>query len=177
MRCQELGPPAGLIPPQPKGEDTARPPPPFRFYQPDFRQQKKATYIGGRERTPTQLVVSSPSLCALTPTPTNSCSAGSQGQAGPRGPQGPPGAAAVDLADLVSRVKDSVVKVKDPMLSWWTVGTGFFVAPSCSIVTARHVVEEVDSDRIARNLSVELQSGQVVAVTVRYDLAARPRII
>ena len=81
------------------------------------------------------------------------------------------------MADLVSRVKDSVVKVKDPMLSWWTVGTGFFVAPSCSIVTARHVVEEVDSDRIARNLSVELQSGQVVAVTVRYDLEAKDLVV
>ena len=103
-------------------------------------------------------------------------SAGPQGQVGPRGPQGPSGApgAAVDFADLVSRVKDSVVKVKNPSLSsQFTVGTGFFVAPSCSIVTARHVVQEADSTRIAGNLAIELQSGQVVGVTVGYELEAK----
>ena len=104
-------------------------------------------------------------------------SAGPQGQVGPSGPQGPPGAAATDFADVVSRVKDSVVKVKSPSLSWWTAGTGFFVAPSCSIVTSRHIVEELDSTRIAPNLNIELQNGQVVRVTVAYDLEAKDLVV
>ena len=106
-------------------------------------------------------------------------SAGPQGQVGPGGPQGPPGAAAAatDFADVVSRVKDSVVKVKSPSFSWWTAGTGFFVAPSCSIVTSRHIVEESGSTRIAPNLNVELQNGQVVRVTVAYDLEAKDLVV
>ncbi len=78
---------------------------------------------------------------------------------------------------MVSRVKDSVVKIKDPDIPSWTSGTGFFIAPSCSIVTARHTVEEFDSARIARNLNVELQSGQVVRVNVDYDLEAKDLVV
>ena len=101
---------------------------------------------------------------------------GARGSAGPQGQVGPSGPA-VDLADLVSRVKDSVVKVKSPRLSWSTAGTGFFVAPSCSIATSRHVVEELDGGTIAPNLNVELQSGQVVRVTVAYDLQAKDLVL
>ena len=69
------------------------------------------------------------------------------------------------------------MKIKDPVITSWTIGTGFFVAPSCSIVTTRHTVEELNSDRIAGNLTVELQSGQVVRVTVDYDLEAVDLIV
>ena len=106
---------------------------------------------------------------------------GPQGVQGPQGPQGPvgpigPGASA-DFADLVANVKDSVVKIKDPEVTTFTNGTGFFIAPSCSIVTARHVVEELDSDRLLSNLIVELQDGQVMRVTVSYDLKAKDLVV
>ena len=48
-------------------------------------------------------------------------------------------------------------KSKYPGVTTFTNGTGFVSAPSCSIVTARHVVEELDSDRLMRNLIDELQ--------------------
>ena len=87
-----------------------------------------------------------------------------------------PGASA-DFADLVASVQDSVVKIKDPEFTQWTIGTGFFVAPSCSIVTTRHILEERDSDTLLSNLIVELQDGQVVRVTVSYDLKAKDLIV
>ncbi len=103
---------------------------------------------------------------------------GRQGPTGAQGPVGPPGpGASADFADLVASVKDSVVKIKHPELATFTRGTGFFVAPSCSIVTARHTVEELDSDRLMSNLIVELQDGQVVRVTVSYDLKAKDLIV
>ena len=112
---------------------------------------------------------------------------GDSGLTGERGRQGPTGAqgltgpigpgASADFADLVASIKDSVVKIKDPDLTTWTRGTGFFIAPSCSIVTARHVLEELDSDRLMSNLIVELQDGQVVRVTVSYDLKAKDLVV
>ena len=112
---------------------------------------------------------------------------GDSGLTGERGRQGPTGAqgltgpigpgASADFADLVASIKDSVVKIKDPEITTWTSGTGFFIAPSCSIVTARHVVEELDSDRLMSNLIVELQDGQVVRVTVSYDLKAKDLVV
>lgn len=101
---------------------------------------------------------------------------GARGPQGAQGPQGPVGASA-DFAGLVASVRDSVVKIKDPVATTFTRGTGFFIAPSCSIVTARHTVEELTSDKVARNLNVELQSGQVVRVTVDYDLEAKDLIV
>ena len=95
-----------------------------------------------------------------------------KGQLGPVGP-----GASADFADLVASVKDSVVKIKDPEVTTFTTGTGFFIAPSCSIVTARHVVEERDSDRLMSNLIAELQDGQVVRVSVSYDLKAKDLIV
>ena len=69
------------------------------------------------------------------------------------------------------------MKIKHPEITTWTSGTGFFIAPSCSIVTARHNVEELDSDRLMSNLIVELQDGQVVRVTVSYDLKAKDLVV
>ena len=112
---------------------------------------------------------------------------GDRGLTGERGRQGPTGAqgltgpigpgASADFADLVASVKDSVVKIKHPEVTTFTSGTGFFVAPSCSVVTARHVVEELDSDRLLSNLIIELQDGQVVRVTVSYDLKAKDLVV
>ena len=103
---------------------------------------------------------------------------GRQGPTGAQGPVGPPGpGASADFAALVASVKDNVVKIKHPEITTWTSGTGFFVAPSCSIVTARHTVEELDSDRLMSNLIVELQDGQVVRVTVSYDLKAKDLVV
>ena len=103
---------------------------------------------------------------------------GAQGAQGPQGPVGPPGpGASADFADLVASVQDSVVMIKDPEFTTFTNGTGFFVAPSCSIVTARHTVEELDSGRLLSNLIVELQDGQVVRVTVSYDLKAKDLVV
>ena len=64
---------------------------------------------------------------------------GATGSPGARGPQGPAGEPP-NLANLADRVYDSVVEVSS---GEWR-GTGFFVAPSCSIVTARHIVEVGD---------------------------------
>ena len=69
-----------------------------------------------------------------------------------------------------------MVKIKDPEFTTFTSGTGFFIAPSCSIVTARHVVEN-DSGNVMSNLIVELQDGQVVRVNVSYDLEAKDLVV
>ena len=103
---------------------------------------------------------------------------GEQGERGEQGVQGAPGpGASADFADLVASVKASVVKIKHPELTTFTMGTGFFVAPSCSVLTARHVVEELDSDRLMSNLIFELQDGQVVQASVSYDLKAKDLVV
>ena len=104
---------------------------------------------------------------------------GQRGLQGGQGVQGPigPGASA-DFADLVGSVQDSVVKIIDSDNADWILGTGFFVAPSCSIVTARHIVEkEAGSDTLISPISIERQGGQVMRVTVSYDLKAKDLVV
>ena len=73
-------------------------------------------------------------------------------------------------------MKDSLVQIRVAGTGWW-VGTGFFVGANCSIVTARHVVEEYDSENIARGLAAELPSGQVVTLRVDYEVISKDLVV
>ena len=106
---------------------------------------------------------------------------GLQGERGEAGPQGPPGSQELqgqaggpfDFADLAERIKPSVVRVDSP--SW--EGSGFFVAPSCSVVTARHIMEVEQSSELHDRASVELQSGQVVPYELQDDIASKDLVV
>lgn len=106
--------------------------------------------------------------------------AGPQGPQGDRGEQGPPGATGAQgrtgpagqpfaFDDIAARTQESVVDIETQ--DW--VGTGFFVAPDCSIVTARHLLEIGTTDRLVDEITVTLFSGQVVTAKLDYDVEAK----
>ena len=107
--------------------------------------------------------------------------AGSAGPAGPRGepgPKGQPGSLgppgqSPDFADLALRVQPSVVRVVGP--DW--DGSGFFVAPSCSVVTARHILEVGESASYADRVDIHLQGGQVVPFEVVYEVESKDFVL
>ncbi len=92
---------------------------------------------------------------------------GETGPQGPRGLAGSPGKVA-DFSELASRVQDSVVSVDAP--DW--IGTGVFVEPDCSILTARHLLGKGTNDQdIHRQASITFRDGQVIQARVNYELA------
>ena len=74
-----------------------------------------------------------------------------------------------DFADLAARISESVVLTDTPDY----VGSGFFVSPSCSVVTALHLVEVESTNDLHPRVDVHLQSGQVVAYEVEYVVEAK----
>ena len=92
---------------------------------------------------------------------------GLQGPQGVAGEQGPPGSA-FDFAEVAAQVTNSVVFVKGDF-----EGSGFFVAPDCSVVTARHIVEVVETGELREKVDVQLQGGQVIPFDVAYDVRRR----
>ena len=92
---------------------------------------------------------------------------GPMGAQGAQGPRGLPGETP-NYANAVANIGESIVTVAT---SGWS-GTGFFVAPSCSVVTARHLLERITGG-IDQEADVTLPSGQVVKATLDYELAAK----
>ena len=90
---------------------------------------------------------------------------GPQGQTGPQGPQGEP----FDFAAVVAQSQIGVVKITSPE----SHGSGFFVKPNCSVVTARHVVEKDGSNVLHSKADVQLHTGQVVPFEVQYDIESK----
>ena len=79
-----------------------------------------------------------------------------------------------DFGALSSEVANRVVEVNT---TDGGTDTGFFVAPSFSVVTARHVVELYQSDTLHSTVSVYLRDGQVVSYTVRQDIEAKDLVV
>ena len=81
--------------------------------------------------------------------------------------------AASNFADLAQRVQASVVRVVSSDYD----GTGFFVAPSCSVVSARHVVEVYDSTNLDDRIDIHVHSGQVIRYEVDYEVEAKDFVV
>ena len=103
--------------------------------------------------------------------PGGAANEGAQGPPGPPGPagaegaQGPPGSPAVDFADLYSATNPSVVRISTPR---WA-GTGFFIAPNCTVVTARHLVETADGGTYS-TIEVQTSDGKIANYNLDYDV-------
>ena len=95
----------------------------------------------------------------------NESAQGPPGPPGPAGAQGPPGSPAVDFADLYSATNSSVVRISTPR---WT-GTGFFIAPNCTVVTARHLVETADGGTYS-TIEVQTSDGKIANYNLDYDV-------
>lgn len=95
-------------------------------------------------------------------------SSGAWGPAGERGAVGPRGQAGlpVDYGQFVDKVRPRIVKVGTAD----NAGTGFFIAPGCSVVTARHLLE-MTAGRLHSTVSVTLRDGRVSTYTVRVPVS------
>ena len=98
---------------------------------------------------------------------------GPQGSQGPPGPQGPAGGntSIANLSALATQTEPAVVDIYVNGPELW--GTGFFVAPQCTIITARHVLQETERSQPSRQAQIFLHNGQVVSATLQYDVPAK----
>ena len=103
--------------------------------------------------------------------------AGPQGSSGAIGPQGPRGESGLSaLADL-SHLTDKTSSVVAIYSEWRSgersseSGTGFFSSASCSVTTARHVVQREDGS-LASNIKVHASSGgqtRIIDYSIEYE--------